>query len=223
MAGPEHQRYITKGDNLVKSEKSTLYYDAGEQALYKIVDTRLLGYEWVLLWSYENTSEDDYCETHKTTTTLRAKTGQEYAENFSLSSGFSGMGFTATVEAGEVHKTFTEEETTSTTERDQTWTVKPRTSVFVYQKVYNFQVDIWFKLDAWGKDWTVGNWKRDGVAQVSSGIAIYANEFAQTGEALGGQTDLVPETMKSAGEKSNVLRFEDCTSRAQSYLHQKGV
>ncbi|KNG86277.1 hypothetical protein ANOM_004526 [Aspergillus nomiae NRRL 13137] len=223
MAGPKHQRYITKGDNLVSSEKSTLYYDAGDQALYKIVDTRLLGYEWVLIWSYENTSDNDYTQKNTITTTLRTKTGSEAAENFKVSAGFSGMGITATAEAGVEHKTFTEEETTSTTQREQTYTVKPHSSVFIYQKVYNFQVDVWFKLDAWAKYWTVGNWQRDGVAQVSSGIAIYANEFAQTGEALGGKADLVPETVQSADEKTNIRRFEDCTKRAQSYLHERGV
>lgn len=220
---PKHLENTTKGDGLVKSDRSTLYYDYGDQALYKITDIYLLGYEWVLLWSYENDSDNDFSKKVTTTTTLRVRTGEETAKSFKVSAEFSKMGFTAKAEAGIEHKTFTEEETTSSTTREVEYKVKAHSSVFVYQKVYKFAATVWFKQDANHQYSTVGKWERDGVAEVTSEITISANEFAQTGTALTGKGDLVVETVKSADTKTNVKRFEHCTSRCQSYLHARGV
>lgn len=220
---PKHQTYKTKGDNLIHSAQTTLYSDRGDQALYKVVDIRLLGYDWVQLWSYENDSDNDFTKKQTSTTSLKVRTGEEFSQSFKVSAEFTGMGVTAKAEAGLEHKTFTEEETTTTTTREEEYKVKAHSSVFLYQKVYKFQVDIWFILDAWNKYYTVGKWERDGVAEVTSEVVINANEFAQTGESLKGTEDLSPEIVKSAAEKTNVLRFEECTRRCQDYLHARGV
>ncbi|KAE8370738.1 hypothetical protein BDV27DRAFT_140328 [Aspergillus caelatus] len=222
MAGSRYQRSMTNGDNLVKSQKSTIYFHAGREALYKIIDIRLLDYEWMLKWSYENTSDNTFTQTNTMTTTLRTRTGQENLERFGVSAGFSNMGITATTEAGVEQKKFIEEETTATTQSKQTYTVNPHSSIYIYQKVYNFEADVWFKLDAYNDYWTVGNYERDGVANTLLDIEIHANEFQQTGQVWTGISHLRPVTVQSKDEKTNIKRFENCTGRAQDYLHTLG-
>lgn len=217
------QRYEVEGDKLVKSQISPLYVDPGTEALYKVVDIYLRGFEWVLLWSYENDSDNEYSQRNTITTALRTRSGKEIADNFKLSAGFSNFGISMSGEYGQEHKTFTEEETTSSTEREQTYTVKANSSVYVYQKVYYFKVGVWFKLDTGGKLCTVGNWHRLEPREVSSEIAIQANEFTQSSHSLQGADKLTPKVVERAAEKDVILEWQWVTERAKSYLTQRGV
>ncbi|KAL4897759.1 hypothetical protein BDV59DRAFT_49490 [Aspergillus ambiguus] len=220
---PKYQFYNTTGKNLVQSRKSNIYYYQGDEALDRIVDIHFKGYDWVLLWSYVNESDNPYSQKVTQETTLRVKSGEEYAQEFKVSAEFSGMKVSAKAEAGFEHKTFTEEETVRSTKREETYKVKPHSTVRVYQKVYRFKVDYWFKLDAWATKWTVGNRGKDGALQVSSNITVLANEFIQTGEELKGTGTLEVEAVKRAAEQKNIKRLEDCTGRCQDYMRDNKI
>lgn len=57
----EHIEYDM--DNVICCQKEdTLYYDDGDQALYKVVDLHIADYTWQLVASWDNQSNDsDTC------------------------------------------------------------------------------------------------------------------------------------------------------------------
>lgn len=219
----EYQVYKTKGPNeLVDSTKTVCYKDEHE-GLYMIKDTYLLGYSWNEIWSFENKSDNDYTRVVTTTTCSRVKNGTEFDTNFKVSAGFNGLGLSLNTEYGQESKTFSESETTKTETTQENYSVKPHSSVFLYQKVYHFRTDIWFRLDSFAKMWTVGNYKQPGVALVSSDVDIQANNFREYPESLTGKGDLDATTTHSVDEKTNIQPFEKCSDHCQDYLHQRGV
>ncbi|KAK8024400.1 hypothetical protein PG993_012466 [Apiospora rasikravindrae] len=214
---------VPSGESLVRSEKSEMYYSSGDEALYKIVDTHYLGYEWVKNWSYANESDNPYKKKITTTAGLRVKKGEEFFQSLKVTAEYKGLSVSGKAEAELSHKSFTEQETNSETKIEEEFEVKANTSVYLYQKIYHFRTDIWFKLDAWNNVYTVGRWERDGVAVCSAEVSIGANEFIQTKNELHGKGKLEPETVPNADTQSEVLRFEKCTSRCQKLLHSLGV
>jgi hypothetical protein len=154
---------------------------------------------------------------------LSVKKGEEHFQSLKVSTEFKGVQFSAKAEAEVSHKSFTEEETTSSKEVVEEFSVAPHTSLFLYQKVYRFRADVWFKLEARNAIYTVGRWKRDGVALCSSEIMIESEEYLQSGEELKGKCELKVDTVNRADEEGDVQRFDDCTDRCQSLLHSLGV
>ena len=219
----KYQTYETKDPNEIVSSTRTICYRDEHEGLYMIKDTHLLGYSWEEIWSYENDSQNDYSRVVTTTTCSRVKRGTEFDTNFKVSAGFNGLGLSLSTDYGEESKTFTEQETTKTETTEETYTVKPNTSVFLYQKVYHFRTDIWFRLDSFAQMWTVGNYKQPGVALLSCDVDIHANNFFQHYESLTGKGDLDATTTRSVDEKTNIQRFEKCSDRCQDYLHTRGV
>ncbi|KJJ28904.1 hypothetical protein AFLA70_4g008970 [Aspergillus flavus AF70] len=218
-----YQAYEVKDQNKIVDSTRTICYQDEHEGLYMIKDTHLLGYSWDEIWSFENDSDNDYSRVVTTTTCSRVKQGTQFDTNFKVSAGFNGLGLSLSTECGPESKTFSESETTKTETTEDTCTVKANTSVFLYQKVYHFRTDIWFRLDSFAQMWTVGNYKRPGVALVSSDVDIHANSFFQHDKSLVGKGDLDATTTRSVDEKTNIKPFEKCSDRCRDYLHERGV
>lgn len=222
MTTQHYQVYETEGNNLVSSKKTIEYYEKGEQALYRVTESRFLGYEWVKLWSYVNDTNNPYEEKIEVTTSLRYLSNQELGMNLKIGASVSGMGVEASTEFGVEHKTFTEEETNQTTKREKVYKCDPKSETHVYQKMYKLETDVWFILDAWGSEHTVGNWRRDGPRVIETKINIKANDYMQTTKALTGKTTMKLVSVEPL-EKKNVLEWEKCTSRCQNYLKERRI
>jgi hypothetical protein len=79
--------------------------------VWAIQDTHLVGYEWVLLSSYDNTSDMEFIHIVPTTTTLRVLEGETAAERLRLKAGFKDLGIELENAGRPEQKTFAQRET----------------------------------------------------------------------------------------------------------------
>ncbi|KAF9523630.1 hypothetical protein CPB83DRAFT_951017 [Crepidotus variabilis] len=177
----------------VKQSCTTLYYDSGDQVLYKVIDTHFDGYEWVLLKTYDNTSSES----------------QTYAYSM--------------IQYDNTTKTFVNNETKNPTVYNINITVDANSQIYLYQKRYKFIPKIWFRLDAWNQLWTVGNWKSAGVAEETGGYYVDSNESLTHGSQLSDTKELSVTEATITYTQDNIKQFQDCTSKCQTYLHDRGV
>ncbi|PYI34992.1 hypothetical protein BP00DRAFT_443131 [Aspergillus indologenus CBS 114.80] len=111
--------------------------------LYFVQDIELVSVEWVKQFSIENESDATRTKTDRTETGVQIQTGKEDAESISATAGYSGFGFEVSIEGSYEHKTFSSVETSEITTTEDTWTVPPQTTLYVYKKVYNLRGTIW--------------------------------------------------------------------------------
>ncbi|KAB8075477.1 hypothetical protein BDV29DRAFT_171795 [Aspergillus leporis] len=223
VEAPKHRCFRAQGGNLVKSIKEQIYCYNGDEALYKIVDIHILGYEWCKLLGYSNPSDNPVFETESNTTTFRVKTGEESQHKVDISGEFSGLKVGLKAGYSFEHKTFSEEETITETKHGETVKVKPHTAVYRYKKLYRFKVHVWYQLDAWNRIWTVGKRGKDELLEVLSTVEIFTNDKLQTGKEIVGTKEVEFHTVKRVAEQKNIKRLEDCTSRCQNYLRDQGI
>jgi hypothetical protein len=223
QVGPKHATYKVQGGNLVESTQKNIYYEAGDEALYMIVDIHHTGHDFDLLYSRVNDSENAYSFEATWKTSLTVKTGESFMEKLDISGEFNGLkvGVKAGVEFE--HKTFTERETLASEERKEGFKVKPHTAMFVYQKVYHFEVHVWFQLDAWNKMWTVGKADGNGVVEVVGTVDIPEDEVFTTGRELRGTGTQRIQPRKRVAQQTNIRNVKDCTMRCRRYFYHEGI
>jgi hypothetical protein len=215
--------YRVPQEVLVRQDIETLYHHSGDEALYSYMDHYFLGYDWVQVASWDNTQSSgahSYKET--ITSSLTVKRGSEWGVEWGIKGAFKGL----EVSVGGSYKQFSEEETTNSTSHEITANVPPRSRLYLYQKRYRFKTNLWFVLDAWGSEHTVGNWEGPGVAQKQGFIDIDSREYITTSNKLDSDNEGVCTVSKAATgvrEPSNVLQFQKCTSRCQKLLHGRGI
>ncbi|KAF4218598.1 hypothetical protein CNMCM5878_006702 [Aspergillus fumigatiaffinis] len=214
--------YNVTGGNLVNSNKYEIYYHPKDEALYKIVDTHLLGYEWVQKDYLDNSTRNKPQLELETSIGYAVTTGEEWAQSLNIKTEFSGVNFSAGVEVGFQHKSFSEEEKSAITKRKVSCPVAANTKVILYTKVYHFKVHVWFQLDAWNEMWTVGKPGKDEVLEALSTFDIDAKEDLLEDEELRGRKAIAVKGTKSKGERKNIKRLEDCTRECQNYLRNNG-
>jgi len=218
----DHLEYTTADDKAVCHQaKSSLYYYAGDEALSKVIDLHFIGYTWKLLASWTNSTSEKEQFRYDCSTSLTVTKGSEADTQWKVSGEYKGLG----VEIGGATKTFSTEETTTTTTKTLTGSIDPNTSVYLYQKIYSFNWDVWFILDAWNKNWTVGNWKSSGYADKTGATEIGTFDFLSTNSELSGKSTISCTSQSNIDTPNSydIKQFQDCTRRCQSYLHERGV
>jgi hypothetical protein len=221
QVGPKNATYKIQGRNLVRSTKETIYYEAADEALYKIVDIHLKGHDWVLLRSRVNNSDNATSFEVTRKTSLTVKTGESFIEKLDISGEFKGLKVIAKADVGFEHKTFTERETSTSEELKEGFRVKPHTAMFVYQKVYHFDVHVWFQLDAMNAMWTVGF--GNGVLEVVAMVDLLEDEVVTTGRKLRGTGMQRIQPTKRAAQQKNIRNLTECTMRCRRYLYKEGI
>ncbi|KAF9523632.1 hypothetical protein CPB83DRAFT_898580 [Crepidotus variabilis] len=204
---------------VVKQSCTTLYYDSGDQALYKIIDTHFDGYEWVFLKSFDNTSSQIQTYTYTMSTNRVITTGSSFNDQWDFVSEVNGL----QIQYDNTTKTFVDEETKTSTDYDITIAVDANSQIYLYQKRYKFIPKVWFVLDAWNQLWTVGNWKSAGVAEETGGYYVDSNENLTHGSQLSDTQDLSVTEATITYTQVNIKQFQDCTTKCQDYLHDRGV
>ncbi|KAF7522856.1 hypothetical protein PCG10_006992 [Penicillium crustosum] len=212
---PEYlERTVDLDKQLVKQTKSEVYVDPGQEALYQFVDIYFLGYDWVLQWSETNGKDSPVEIELEREIVFRNKTGSEFNITFSVAAEFKGLGMK--LETG--YKSFSESELSDGRKRREKFIVEPHTSTYYYQKRYNFRTEVWFKADMRGQLYTVGQWKRDGIAMGVSSFCVESEERVGAPKAITGEHSLDVKPIESE-KRDNVIRFEHLTARAQTWLH----
>lgn len=207
-------------DWVVKQSKDTLYYDEGDQALYAIKELQFVGWEWVLIYSHVNDSNDPVTYEEEVTMQHTFKSGASNDLDWKLGVEFHGV----SVSGGGANHTFTEEEISKGTKQTHTFHVPAKSALYVYQKRYNFKSVVWFILDAWGQHIRVGHKDDYERIEVVAESFVDANELASTTEEITGDTTFVPDAWD--GERADfdvTRRFYGCTGRCSEYLEEHGI
>ena len=216
----EHKTYTADADNTVlKQGQETLYYDEGNQVLYKIIDIQFFKYEWIHIGSWRNETDqtDEYEYTFRNTLSITGGEDVDREWNFKkvlkgLSALFDGSA-----------STITEEIDSTTATSKATIRVWPKSSIHLYQKRYSLRPVVWFRLDAWNELWTVGRWEEDGVAFVEASVEINASDYLTTTNALYGSSTVYVTPASNIQAQDNIKRFEDCPRECQRYLLDRGI
>lgn len=209
------KRTVDLDQQLVKQTKYEVYINPGQEALYQIVDIYFLGYDWVLQWSETNGKDSPVEKEFEREIVLRNKTGSEFNITFSLGAEFKGLSMNLETS----YKSFTESELSDGRKTREKFIVDPHTSTYYYQKRYNFRTEVWFKIDMRGQLYTVGQWKRDGVAIAVSSFCVESEERVGAPKEIKGEKSLKVEHIESKETQDNVIRFDDMTRRAHTWLH----
>ncbi|KAI6756027.1 hypothetical protein HG530_011763 [Fusarium avenaceum] len=120
--------------------------DGTESSL--IIDVELLSAEWVFQFSIENESKGMRTREEETELGMSVTQGKEVSDSVSASAGFSGWGFSASVNASTETKKFTNVETTSVKRVKDTYNCPPEASIFVYKRKYKFKCRTWIYWEA---------------------------------------------------------------------------
>lgn len=120
---------------------NTPYDGTSNSAL--IIDVELVSAEWMFQFSIENDSKGQREKEETTEVGMTVTSGKETSDSVSASAGFSGWGFSASVNASTETKTFTSLETTSKKTVRDTYIVPAESSIFVYKRKYKFRCRAW--------------------------------------------------------------------------------
>ncbi|EJD49944.1 hypothetical protein AURDEDRAFT_182677 [Auricularia subglabra TFB-10046 SS5] len=205
-------------DTVVNQVKRTVYYRAGDEALYAVMDTRLVAIEWVQLFvRHNNTSQ---MEQHQTRflTRLTVANGTSASQELGVSAAFRGLGLSF----GASRTTFSSHETTEEREQTTTYDVPPRASLYVYQRQYRFVQRVWWILDAWNELWTIGANGTYATVTADIGVTISADERISSDRPLTGTLAVPVQAGPRPEREGNQRRrqFMNATSRARSSIER---
>ncbi|MCJ1344302.1 hypothetical protein MMC31_002505 [Peltigera leucophlebia] len=219
----DFQNYLVN-DTIVHRDQYPVYSDKNENLIRRL-DTKFQGFEWVFEfgWINETSTANTYTHTHVRGLTIQK--GQETEHNFSVSAAFKGLG----VNFGGTRKTFTSEETSTTTTVERHVVVEAKATTYLYQKHYNFLQEVWFwqKVPSWenhnhfriGADVTYNIVKRTAV------VSIASNEYATLNRRLSGSTYIsaIAAPPISPADPGTVRQFTNITKKAKNHLKNWGI
>ena len=211
-------------ENVICHQKvSSIYYSPGDEALSKIIDLHITGYTWELVASWINETTETDTFTQEYSCGYKVTEGTEAETHWKATGEFKGLG----IEIGGSSKNFSSQETSESAKITRTINVGPNSSLYFYQKRYKFKPEVWFILDAWNENWTVGSRNSYVYARVDECVDIDSSEFLTTpsavsGKAPGSLTCTSQSDLKHPGD-TRVRKFENCTTRCQENLINKGV
>lgn len=205
-------------DTVVNQVRRTVYHRPGDEALYAIMDTRLVDIEWVQLFArHNNTSQ---MEQHQTRflTRLTVANGTSASQELSVSAAFRGLGMSF----GASRTTFSTHETTEEREQTTTYDVPPRSSLYVYQRQYRFVQRVWWILDAWRELWTIGANGTYATVVADINVTISADERISSDRPLTGTLAVSVQAAPRPDREGNQRRrqFMNATSRARSSIER---
>ncbi|KAI1459225.1 hypothetical protein F4805DRAFT_90013 [Annulohypoxylon moriforme] len=216
----QYTDYYVPGTPLVNQKQFTCYYSRGDEGLNAVLETYSNGYRWNLVRSWDNDTGGTAEYTVRYTTEFRVRTGYSLETSWNIGFQYKGM----SVGIGGGNKTFREDETTTTTMHEQKITIPPRSKLFFYQKVYRFDVKVWFILDAWNELSRVGGRWNYKPSVVTGSIEIHSDDYyTRDVELRYGSTTTTAEEVQPVVRFKWTRMFENCTERCKRYLLNHGV
>jgi len=214
MSDSEFLIYNKGQDPIVDQWKDTIYHHKGEQALYKMVDVHLEGYEWVPIGKWDN--HGDKPITYKSE--LKITQGDSVEERWGFKLAFRGLQFNI----GGNKQRFSREETTTSNEYTVTVPADLKLPAYVYQKRYKFKAQLWFLLDDRNQVWTVGEYKKPGVLSEDGVVEINSDECVVKPLPLSGEGSIDVAHAEHIRKQDNIKQFDECPSRCQNFLVYQG-
>ncbi|KAG7449738.1 uncharacterized protein BT62DRAFT_928471 [Guyanagaster necrorhizus] len=206
------------GDALVKSYKSTIYEDKGDQAFYAAIDTYLVDATWIPKMSWENNTSaaQSYALTY--TTELKVTKGSEVTTSIKIAGAFRGL----SISMGTSVKEFNTYETTNTTTKTITLNVPAKSTLTFYQRRYRFRDTMFFILDAWNEMWKAGSWGSFKLTKKACVVEIMSEDYLTADAKLDDSTTgtmVVKKVPRATLESSySARKRENLTDRAKEVL-----
>lgn len=211
------------GEALVKSERSTIFSYAGDEAFFAAIDTYLVDTTWLHQLSWENNTDAAQTYTYQYTTELKVTKGTEVTVSVGIGAVFKGLSIG--IEAST--KTFSTYETTSSQTRTLTVNVPPRKKVTFYQRRYTFTNKMFFILDAWREEWNAGSPGGYDIARKECTVQIMSEDYLTTETELtnGAVGTIRVNTVGRANNEGarKTRKRENLTERAKRELSKMGV
>lgn len=167
-----------------------------------------------------NETNTDNTYTITTEEGLTIREGQETERNFGVSAAFKGLG----VNVGGSRKTFTSRETSNVTKVEKKIVAEARTTIYFYQKRYNFLQEVWLwqKVPSWDahNHFRIGADVTYNIVKRTASVFIMSNEFASLNRRLSGATTTSadPAPPISPADPGTVRQFINITQKAKNQL-----
>ncbi|RAQ47338.1 hypothetical protein AFGD_008920 [Aspergillus flavus] len=180
---PSRASYKVKGDTIIK-QTLTRPRSMSPWAIIEVYcDLHFLGYDWILMWSQQNQTNDDSIEEINVPigvmTENRIEDKDALLANLDLKDLKLGVG-------GE-HKHFSEKETGAITSERRSVTVKAHSNTFYYQKRYNFLSRLWPFIYAEGRLWVAALPGTTKPSTADTAFSVMADEFLVVPDKLVGE------------------------------------
>ncbi|KAJ7874290.1 hypothetical protein B0H13DRAFT_1894622 [Mycena leptocephala] len=201
--------------------RETIYFRAGDEAMYAVINRFLQWVQWIQLVAWNNDTDAAQQYQYSYTTGLTITQGSEVTNGFSLGASYQGM----SIGIDHSTRTFKSTETTSSRTTTVTVNVPPRSQLIFYQKRFDFRDSITFINDAWGQEWNIGSWGHyTPLATRDVVVNIMAEEyFTRSARLPEGPGWVAVGGVASASLAGRTRRREDVTSRARNMLASMGV
>ncbi|KAI1127297.1 hypothetical protein F5Y10DRAFT_292909 [Nemania abortiva] len=201
--------------------RKTIYYSAGDEAMYAVVNRYLRAINWIQLisWINDTAAEQQYQFSYSTGLTITQ--GREINNGFSLGASYQGM----SVGVEHSTRTFKNTETTSTQTTAISIHVPPKSQLIFYQKRYDFEDNITFINDAWGRQWNIGPWGGyDPLTTKVTTVQIMAEEYYTRSSPLPeGPGSVHVDSVPAAETAGWNRKRENVTRRAKKQLNDMGL
>lgn len=179
-----------------------------------MIDRYLVDTAWVSRMSWKNETDATQVYTAASTTGLMITKGNEINNGFPLGDTYTG----ASVTIDHKEKIFTPTETTESRTITINLSVPPRSRLVFYQRWYKFRDSMFFILDAWGREWNVGNWGGDDKSRKECEVVIMSEDYVTLQGALSGTGTIDVDTVGHAQGVDCIKKREDCTQWCRDKL-----
>ncbi|KAI0185030.1 hypothetical protein EV127DRAFT_397737 [Xylaria flabelliformis] len=221
--GNQHDYRVHKpiGHPRTWASRETIFYDAGQQAMYGVVNRYLLAINWIQLFSWNNDTEAEQEWQYSFTSGLSITQGSDVSNGFNLGASYKGM----SIGIDHSTRTFKSTETSSSATFTKTVKVAPRSTLFFYQKRYDFQDDITFINDAFGQWWNIGSWGAYvPLTTKVTKVQIMAEEYYTTDKLLPeGPGRVTVDSVAAEPAAGWTRKRENVTDRAKDVLVRMGI
>jgi hypothetical protein len=203
------------------ARRETIYFRAGDEAMYAVINRFLERVQWIQLVAWRNDTDAMQQYQYSYTTGLTITQGSEVTNGFNLGASYQGM----SIGVDHSTRTFKSTETTSSQTTTITVNVPARSELIFYQKRFDFRDNITFINDAWGQEWNIGSWGEyiPFTTRVTS-VNIMASEyFTRSARLPEGPGSVTVDTIAAASIAGRVRKREDVTQRARNMLASMGL
>jgi len=217
----EYRVYNPTGTARTFAGRETIYYKAGDEAMYAVVNRFLERVQWIQLMAWNNDTDAPQKYEYSYTTGLTITQGSEVTNGFSLGASYEGM----SIGVDHSTRTFKSTETTSSKTTTITVNVAPRSELIFYQKRFDFRDNITFINDAWGQEWNIGPY--GGYTPLTTkvtAVQIMAEEyFTRSARLPEGPGSVTVGTVASASLAGWTRQRQNVTGRAQDMVARMGL
>ncbi|KAJ7024643.1 hypothetical protein C8F04DRAFT_1301751 [Mycena alexandri] len=218
---PRSVRVPCPGSRATFSSRETIYYKANDEAMYAVIRRYLNRIQWIQRMVWNNDTDAPQYKEYEQVTGLTITQGSDVTNGFNLGASYKGM----SIGIDHSTRTFKSTETTETWKEIIKINVPPRSELIFYQKRFDFTDEIYFILDAWGHDHTIGIWGAftPPTTKVTSVYIMAEEYYTRTGSLPEGPGAATADSVPWVQLPLERLKRDGTTKRAKNVLADMGL